>query len=174
HTDAFISQIDARTITFKDGKQLDFDFIIFTAGIKAAPLIEKIETQKNRMEQIIPDDYLRVQGEERLFAIGDCTQIADEAGNILPPTAQTAEKSAAYVANAIEKLEKEETPSPFHTKIDGIFIALGGDYATGMLYDRIKVSGYTAWLLKKAITRFYRFGLELKVNAGYKKRELKV
>jgi NADH dehydrogenase len=173
-TDAFISQIDTRTITFKDGTQLNFDFIIFTAGIKAAALIEKIDTPKNRMGQIIPDASLRVQGEERLFAVGDCTQITDEAGNLLPPTAQTAEKSAAYVASAIEKLEKNEAPSPFHTRIDGVFIALGGEYAAGMLYDKIKVSGYTAWLLKKAITRFYRFGLELKVNAGYKKRVLKV
>lgn len=170
YTDAFISQIDARTITFKDGKKLDFDFIIFTAGIKAADLVEKIDTPKNSMGQIVPDAYLRISDCERLFCIGDCVEIRGEKGEILPPTAQTAEKSAEYVAEAITLLEQGKTPEPFKTKLDGVFIALGGEYALGILYDKIKVEGYLAYLLKKAITRLYRFGLEMKVNSGYKKR----
>ncbi len=172
YTNAFISQIDEQEIRFKDGAKLHFDFIIFTAGIKAAPLIETIEAPKNRIGQLIPDACMRLPGEETLFFVGDCVEIRGQNGEILPPTAQTAEKSAEYVADAIMKLEKEEKPAPFRTKIDGVFIALGGEYALGMLYGTIKVEGYLAYLLKKAITRFYRLGLELKVNAGYRKRTL--
>ena len=174
YTNAFISQIGERDITFKDGSKLNFDFIIFTAGIKAAALTEKIETEKNRIGQIVPDEYLRIKHYPNLFAIGDCAELRDKEGNLLPPTAQTAEKSAEYVANAISKLTSGKKPAPFSTKIDGVFIALGGEYALGMLYNTVKVEGYLAYLLKKAITRFYRFGLELKVNAGYKKRKVAI
>ena len=174
YTDAFISQIGERNITFKDGTKLDFDFIIFTAGIKAADLTATLDTEKNRIGQIIPDAHLMVKNYPDLFTVGDCTEIKDNKGNILPPTAQTAEKSAAYVATYIEQKERGKTPAPFSAKIDGVFIALGGTYALGILYNTIKVEGYLAYLLKKAITRFYRLGLELKVNAGYKKRDLRI
>jgi NADH dehydrogenase FAD-containing subunit len=54
--------------------------------------------------------------------------------------------------------------------MDGLFIALGGNYAAGTLFEKVKVSGSFASLLKKLITRLYRLGLEVKVNAGYRQR----
>jgi len=169
-TEAFIQKIDSRKITFKDGSALAFDFIIYTAGIKASHFVENIPCAKNRQEQIIPDAFLQLPKCENLFVIGDCAQIKDASGTLLPPTAQIAEKSATYVAKSIIQQASNKTPQPFDTKIDGVFVALGGKYAVGMLYKHIKVSGYTAYILKKALTRFYRFGLETKVNVGYKKR----
>ena len=172
HTDAFISRIETRDIIFRDGKRMEFDFMIFTAGIKAADLTQKLGAPTNGIGQILPTQYLRLPECENIFAIGDCAQIRDRSGAIMPPTAQTAEKSAAYVADAIRKLERGEALEPFREKVDGVFIALGGEYALGMLFDRIRIEGYLAYLLKKAITRLYRLGLELKVNAGYRKRNL--
>ncbi len=169
YTNAFIQEIKERSIYFKDGTKVDFDFIIYTAGIKAAKFIQEIQTEKNNIEQIIPDEYLHLQGSENIFCIGDCTQIKSQE-KLLPPTAQTAEKSAQYVAKAIIAKTKNKSYPIFKAKIDGYFVALGGNYAIGMLYEKIKVEGYLAYLLKKLITRVYRHGLEIKVNAGYKKR----
>lgn len=172
YENTFISRINPNSIIFKDGRDLTFDYVIFTAGIKGADLVRNINTEKNHLDQIIPDEKLRLKGYREIFAIGDCTQIQDADGQILPPTAQVAEKSAEYIAHAIVKLDRGETVEPFHAKVDGVFIALGGKYALGILFDRIKVSGYFAYILKKIITRLYRFGLELKINAGYEKRSI--
>lgn len=169
-TEAFIQQIDSRKITYKDGTSLAFDFIIYTAGIKASLFVENIPCAKNRQEQIITDEFLRLPHYENVFVVGDCAQIKDASGTLLPPTAQIAEKSAEYVAKSIINCECKETCQPFDAKVDGVFVALGGEYAVGVLYKHIKVSGYLAYILKKALTRFYRFGLEIKVNVGYKKR----
>ncbi len=79
------------------------------------------------------------------------------------------EKSAAYVAKSIIQCECHESCLPFDAKVDGVFVALGGEYAVGLLKG-LKVEGYLAYILKKALTRFYRLGLEIKVNVGYKKR----
>jgi NADH dehydrogenase FAD-containing subunit len=82
-----------------------------------------------------------------------------------------AEKSAAFVANEIRsRLDGKESNKNFHAAMDGLFVALGGHYATGILFNRIKVSGKIAYIVKKIISRGYRLGLEIKVNAGYKKR----
>ena len=169
-TEAFIQQIDSRKITYKDGTSLAFDFMIYTAGIKASLFVENIPCSKTRQEQIITDEFLRLPDYENVFVVGDCAQIQDASGMILPPTAQIAEKSAEYVAKSIINYECKETCQPFDAKVDGVFVALGGEYAVGVLYKHIKVSGYFAYILKKSLTRFYRFGLEIKVNVGYKKR----
>ena len=132
-----------------------FDFIIFTAGIKAAHFIETIDTEKNKQGQVIPDEILRIKGSNNVFVIGDCAQITDKEGNILPPTAQIAEKSAAYVAHTIIKQEKNSPVEPFDAKVDGVFIALGGKYASGILFGKIKRSGYVITSYSIHYTKLY-------------------
>jgi len=168
---AFINKVEAKEIHFKDGKSITYDFMIFTGGIKAVKLIENMDMPKNHVGQLIVNDRLRIGEHTNVYAIGDCIELRDSSGNLLPPTAQMAEKSAAFVAKEIRsKLKSMAQSDGFDASMDGLFVALGGNYAAGILFDKIKVSGSTAFLLKKFISRGYRLGLEMKVNAGYKKR----
>ncbi|MDY0116271.1 MAG: FAD-dependent oxidoreductase [Sulfurimonadaceae bacterium] len=169
-TNAFINNVDDAYIYFKDGSKLNYHFMIFTGGIKASNLNNTIDTTKNKMNQFITDETLRIKGQPNVFAIGDCVEVRDKSGQLLPPTAQIAEKSAEYVAHAIKALDKNKTLKPFNGTMSGIFIALGGNYAVGEMFGFIKVKGYTAYLLKKAITYAYFLGLHLRINTGYKNR----
>ena len=169
-TDAFIESVDSTTIRFKDGQHLDYLFMIFTGGIKVASLALSKEVQKNSINQFLVDAFMRIPGEANVFAVGDCVEIRDARGNILPPTAQTAERSAEYVAGAIKAQLLHQPLKPFHASVDGVFVALGGEYAVGEMFRVIKVKGYTAYLLKKLITYTYYLGLKLRLNTGFKKR----
>lgn len=169
-TGAFIARVDENSIHLKDGTVLPYHFMIFTGGIKANVLTGADESHLNKLAQYTPDPCLNVGGTENVFAIGDCVELRDRHGNPLPPTAQTAEKSAEYVANVIKKRETGKTVVPFNARIDGVFVALGGHYAVGELFGLLRVRGYTAYVLKKFITRSYHFGLKLRINTGFKKR----
>ncbi|MGB6020557.1 MAG: NAD(P)/FAD-dependent oxidoreductase [Sulfurimonadaceae bacterium] len=169
-TDSFIESVDSSTIRFKDGRTLDFFFMIFTGGIKVPSFTLSREVQKNRINQFIVDAYMRIPDERNVYAVGDCVEIRDANGNILPPTAQIAERSAEYVANAIKEDLQHQKLKPFNASIDGVFVALGGKYAVGEMFKIIKVKGYSAYLLKKLITYTYYIGLKLRVNTGFKKR----
>ncbi len=59
---------------------------------------------------------------------------------------------------------------PFAGSVTGVFIALGGKYAVGEMFQYVKVKGYWAYLLKKAITYAYYLGLRLRINTGFKNR----
>ncbi len=170
-TGTFIDAVEERTIHLKSKEPIPYDFMIFTGGIEATELVASMEVPKNRIGQLVVDEWLNIPGHPNVYAIGDCTQMRDAKGNLLPPTAQMAEKAAAYVAGRI--VRPERFAEPFDASIDGLFIALGGNYAVGILFETIRVEGFAAWLLKKAITRSYRLGLELKVNAGYRNRARK-
>ena len=169
-TSAFIEKLDKTTIYFKNGEQLKYHFMIFTGGIKASTLNTKLECEKNRIDQLIADGELNIHNSKNIFAVGDCVEIKDMHGKLLPPTAQIAEKSAEYVANTIRQRIDGRASQPFHADVSGIFVALGGTYAVGEMFGFVKVKGYTAYLLKKAITYAYFLGLHLRINAGYKNR----
>jgi NADH dehydrogenase len=169
-TGAFINSVDASHIHFKNGEKLPYTFMIFTGGIKAAALNDTIENEKNSINQLITTPELNIQGKKDVFAIGDCVEIKDAEGNVLPPTAQIAEKSAEYVAKTIRQRIDGVQSQTFDADVQGIFIALGGKYAVGEMFKYIKVKGYTAYLLKKAITYAYYLGLRLRINTGFKKR----
>jgi NADH dehydrogenase len=168
--ETFIDSMDDSYIYFRDSKKLKYHFMVFTGGIKAAELNDSLDVEKNKISQFIPNSRLNIGNRENVFAIGDCVEIKNAAGEVLPPTAQTAERSAEYVADAIiRKMDKQEI-KPFNSSVLGVFIALGGKYSAGELFGFIKVSGYSAYLLKKAITKAYYLGLRLRINAGYKNR----
>jgi len=169
-TNTFISKVDESEIIFKDGQTLEYNFMIFTGGIKASTLNETIECEKNRINQFVPDAMLNIHNTKDIFAIGDCVEIRDREGNLLPPTAQTAERSAEYVAKVIRHRIDGVEPEKFTANIMGMFVALGGNYAVGELFKSIKVKGYVAYLLKKAISYAYHIGLKLRVNTGFKNR----
>ena len=169
-TNAFITKLDETKIYFKNGDELEYHFMIFTGGIKASPLNEVIECEKNRINQFIVDKTLNISGYKNVFAIGDCVEIRDKNEKILPPTAQTAERSAEYVADAIIKRINSQEPQEFKATVMGMFVALGGKYAVGEVFKFIKVSGYSAYLLKKAITYGYYLGLRLRINTGFRNR----
>ncbi len=172
-TDSFIEKVDSSSILFKDGRKLDFYFMIFTGGIKVPSFNLSKEVEKNRINQFIVDEYMRIPDEADVFAVGDCVEIRDNKGNILPPTAQTAERSAEYAALSIKQTLEHSEVKPFNASIDGVFVALGGKYAVGEMFKVVKVKGYSAYLLKKLITYTYYIGLKLRVNTGFKIRTKK-
>ncbi len=169
-TSAFIDKVDAEYIYFKKGERLAYRFMIFTGGIKAAGLNDIIDNDKNGLNQLIITPELTMENHRDVFAIGDCIEMKDREGNVLPPTAQMAEKSAEYVAKTIRNRINGVASRPFEGNVSGVFIALGGKYALGELFKYIKVKGYFAYVLKKYITHAYYLGLRLRINTGYKNR----
>jgi NADH dehydrogenase len=169
-TNTFITRVDNEKIHFKDETTLEYTFLIFTGGIVSKPIESDFEYKTNKISQYITDNKLRLN--DSIFAIGDCCELRDTKSYLLPPTAQSAEKSAEYVAKSILDIESDKAPEVFKASIDGVFVALGGNYAAGVLFDFIKVRGYVAFLLKKFITKSYFIGLKLRINTGFKKRTI--
>jgi NADH dehydrogenase len=165
---SFIQEVLPKKIILKDNSELEFDFMIFTGGITSYNLKFDIETKTNKISQYLVDDYLKIN--ENIYAIGDCTELKDINGYLLPPTAQSAEQSAAYVAKSIIAKYNNQAIKPYLGKIDGIFVALGGNYAVGQMLKFVKVKGYSAFILKKLITKLYHYGLKLRLNNSFRTR----
>jgi len=69
-TETAVQEVNERKILFKDGRELLYDLIIWTAGIKPNRLLEKLEISKVK-GWLKVDPYLRAEGMNDVFAVGD-------------------------------------------------------------------------------------------------------
>jgi NADH dehydrogenase len=161
-----ISEVRANQILLDNGKILDFEFMIFTGGIAASTLTQYLGFETNNKGHLIVDENLNIPTHENIYAIGDITQALTDEGKFIPPTAQLAERGGESVAANILRSLKGKTKRPFRFKNQGVMIALGGEYGAGLLPGRIKVKGYIAYLIKKAIFRLYTSPLRRRSAIG--------
>lgn len=161
-----ISEVKEHQILLDNGKTLDFEFMIFTGGIAASTLTQHLEFETNPKGHLIVDTYLNIPNQPNIYAIGDITNALDENGKFIPPTAQLAERGGECVARNILRTLKGKEKVPFRYKNQGVMIALGGEYGAGVLPGGIKVKGYLAYLIKKAIFHLYSSPLRRRSAIG--------
>jgi NADH dehydrogenase len=152
-----ITSVEEHTLILNNDKSLCFDFMIFTGGIIASTLTATIASEKNKKSQLIVDEYLHVPAYHGVFAAGDIAELHDSEGRLLPPTAQSAEQSGALAAHNILALIKGEEMSRSKMKMEGMMVALGGNYAAISLLGWIRISGFMGHLIKTVIMRGYRY-----------------
>lgn len=88
---------------FADGTELPFGTMVWSAGLAPVKFVEDSGLQLQR-GRIVVDEYLRVPGHERVFALGDCAALVS---GPLPPTASVAEQQATYLADCFNRYYHE-------------------------------------------------------------------
>jgi NADH dehydrogenase FAD-containing subunit len=144
HTNALITAVTPSSIELSSGMILDSDLTLWTAGI--SPNVPDIIplVPKNKPGQLEVDDFLRVIGRERIFAIGDATYRSNP-GNSIPTTAQAAVQASSYVATNILASIRMSPLRPFSYHSKGIMIPLGPWNGAGQIAGRF-VHGPTIWI----------------------------
>ena len=161
-----IGEVREHDILLDNGESLPYEFMIFTGGIAASALTQHLGFATNAKGHLEVNQYLNIEGFENIYAIGDMAQILSNEGKMLPPTAQLAERSAEHAAYNILNSLNGKSKKPFRFKNQGVMIALGGEYGAGLLPGGIKVKGYLAYLIKKAISMFYTAPLRRRSAIG--------
>ena len=126
--------------------------VCWTAGVRANPVAERLglPLQQGRIRC---EPTLRVQGLEKVWAVGDIAAVPDPArpGEACPPTAQHAIRQGRLLArNVAVALGARGELQPFKFKTLGSFAELGRHKAVANLMG-LRLSGFIAW----AICRFY-------------------
>jgi NADH dehydrogenase len=164
-----ITSVEEHTLMLNNDKSLCFDFMIFTGGIIASTLTATIASEKNKKSQLIVDEYLRVPMFDGVFAAGDIAELRDSNGELLPPTAQSAEQSGTLAAQNILALIENREMRRSQMKMEGMMVALGGSYAAISLFGRIRFSGLLGYWIKRVIMRGYRYFLHRQCAKGMDK-----
>jgi NADH dehydrogenase len=139
-------------VELSDGEFVPARTVCWTAGVKANPVAERLGLPLEG-GRIACDEFMRVRGQENVWALGDIAAVPDPArpGEACPPTAQHAVRQGKRLGrNVAAALGGRAKMKPFTFKTLGSFAELGRHKAVANLMG-VRVRGFIAW----AICRFY-------------------
>ncbi|WP_199055150.1 NAD(P)/FAD-dependent oxidoreductase [Aquitalea sp. ASV15] len=134
-TSSRVAQVQSDRVVLQGGKEIAADLIVWAAGVKAPDWLAGLDgLRTTRSKQLTVDEYLRCQGSQHIYAIGDCAAAPDSHGSHpLPATAQVAHQQARWLAQTLQlQLQGGQGPAfVFHPK--GMLVSLGQQGAVGNL-----------------------------------------
>ncbi len=155
-----VSEIGPDHIVTESGNRMGADLVVWSGGITGSSLIKKISESGNialnKKGMIVCDKYLKVDGKENIFSVGDSAQIMDEKKEKpVPAMAYTAvDQGKVAAANVINSIKgKKLVPyKPFYS----VWIApVGAKYAVAYLGDGITFKGFVGWLIRGIVDLRY-------------------
>lgn len=166
HLNAKVAAYDGKILTLADGTSFATDTVIWTAGVKAAP-IDGLPTESIEGNRILVDPFNQVKNVKNVFAIGDvasCVTAKDPKG--LPMLAPVAQQQGKQLSKNILSLIQQHPMVPFQYKNKGVMATIGRKKAVVDL-PKWRFQGTFAWMVWMFIHIMSLVGFRNKIMAFY-------
>ena len=140
-----VTAYDGVQVTLQDGASLEAHTLIWTAGVRAAGLVDRLGLAQAGSGRVRVDACLRVPGRPEVFILGDAAGIEDDHGP-LPMLATVAIQEARSAAGNIVRMVRGAVPVPFRYKDPGLLATIGRNDAVAYM-GGIPFHGFVAWLI---------------------------
>ncbi|WP_027133439.1 NAD(P)/FAD-dependent oxidoreductase [Geminicoccus roseus] len=95
-----VAMLDEGGVVLSDGRRIDSATVIWSAGMRAAPLTAEIPAERDNFGRLVVDRELRVPGVAGVFATGDAAKATcDDLGNHALMSCQHATRMGAFAGN---------------------------------------------------------------------------
>jgi NADH:ubiquinone reductase (H+-translocating) len=152
--------VDARGVSLDGDRRIEADLVVWAAGIKGPAVMSNLDgVQINRRGQALVGDTLQTLSDERIFALGDCSDLAGADGRSLPSTAQVARQQALFLAKSLAThIVTGASLAHFKYRDMGSLVSLGEYAAYGTLgsYGFLKGAAFKGWLAQMGHVALYR------------------
>ncbi len=162
HLNAEIREITADRIILASGQEMPSNLTAWAAGVSAPPQIGKWGLPQGPGGRVLVRPDLRVEGQERIFSIGDIARPEHEP---TPQLAQPAIQMGRHAAEQILRLEAGRGTVPFHYHDKGIMATIGSRSAVVQLNHGIRFQGTLAWLAWLALHLYTLLGGRNRISA---------
>ena len=135
--------------------------IIWAAGNKANPLIEKLDTEVDKFGRVIVNDDFSIKNSNSIYVIGDAANYKNDNGDPLPGIAPVAIQQGKYLAKILTSDNLHKSNKIFHYRDKGMMATVGGFKAIGVI-GKFQISGLLAWLFWSLIHLVYLIGYKSK------------
>jgi NADH dehydrogenase len=143
-------------VKLSDGDSFGADTIVWTAGVKAHPILAETDLPLDEKGRITCLPTLQVTGPdgrtvEGAWSAGDCAAVPDltkEPGTLCGPSAQHAVRQAARLADNLVSVMRGQGVTPYRHKYAGSVASLGLHKGVAQVYG-IKLKGLPAWFMHR-------------------------
>jgi NADH:ubiquinone reductase (H+-translocating) len=138
--------LDAEAATLSDGERIPTATLVWTAGVKANPLLAELGLPLDERGRVRVDETLRVEGTDEIWALGDCARVPNLASaDPDPPTSQHALRQARRLARNLRG-----SPQPYRYRMLGQVATLGRYKGIADVMG-LRLRGFPGWF----VTRTY-------------------
>ncbi|GHG33327.1 NAD(P)/FAD-dependent oxidoreductase [Streptomyces zaomyceticus] len=177
-----LESCEDRVAVLSDGTRLPTRTVVWTAGVKPAPVLAATDLPLNERGRLRCTSRLAVEGVDHAWAAGDAAAVpdvtAEEPGRECAPNAQHAVRQAKVLAENITASLRGQPLKEYEHAYAGSVASLGLHKGVAHVYGR-KLKGYPAWLMHRAyhLSRVPTFNRKARVLAewtlsGLFKREI--
>lgn len=146
-----IKSVDGDTVTLTNGETIQASTFIWTAGVKANALMEKLPVPKSKVNALRVDGTLALPDHAGVWAIGDCAQVPRPDGKgSYAPTAQNATREGVLVAKNIVRSLRGEPGKPFTYTPIGELALVGRRRGIARVYG-LNFSGFIAFAMWRVV-----------------------
>lgn len=177
-----LESCEDRVAVLSDGTRLPTRTVVWTAGVKPAPVLAATDLPLNERGRLRCTAELAVEGVAHAWAAGDAAAVpdvtSDEPGKECAPNAQHAVRQAKVLAENITASLRGQPLKEYAHAYVGSVASLGLHKGVAHVYGR-KLKGYPAWFMHRAyhLSRVPTFNRKARVLAewtlsGLFKREI--
>ncbi|HEY9885738.1 MAG TPA: NAD(P)/FAD-dependent oxidoreductase [Vampirovibrionales bacterium] len=162
-----IKEVKPNEVLLADERVIKSKTILWTGGIRANAFLEtpyineqneEAKYELGRGFRAVVDEFYRVKGVEKTYAVGDNAMIIDaETGQPYPQNGQAAYKQGKNVAYYIHADLQGKPPKLKNVKLDGLMVSLGPKKGTGTI-----INPFTIYLPISKIARKIKKVIELR------------
>ena len=142
-------------VKLSDGDSFAADTIVWTAGVKASPMLVATDLPRDDKGRLTCLPTLQVvSGQtvvEGAWSAGDCAAVPDltgPPGALCSPSAQHAVRQAKRLADNIRAVMRGREPVAYRHKYLGSVASLGLHKGVAQVYG-VKVTGFIAWFMHR-------------------------
>ena len=159
-----VAEVTPDDVRLNDGTVIPTHTLVWSAGVKAAPLAQMLGVELARMGRVPVTPALEVEGRDGIYVIGDMAYLEDPDGKPYPMLIPVAKQQGILAAKNILRRIQFWQPQTFRYIDRGIMATIGRSRAVAWLFNRIQLSGYLAWLSWLGLHLIALMGFRNRVN----------
>ena len=150
HVATTLESYDGSEAVLSNGERIPTHTLVWTAGVKANPLVEIFGLPLEDRGRVRVDQHLRVEGREHVWALGDCAAVPNQAtpGLFDPPTCQHALRQARRLAKNLQG-----DVAPYRYKMLGQVATLGRYKGIADVMG-VRLRGFPGWFVTRSYHLF--------------------
>ena len=150
HVGTTLEVVDEREAVLSNGLRIPTRTLVWTAGVKAHPLLGELGMPLDERGRVVVDELLRVSGRERVWALGDGAAVPNTCtpAHVDPPTCQHALRQARRLA---KNLQGE--PMPYGYRMLGQVATLGRYKGIADVMG-LRLRGFPGWFVTRSYHLF--------------------
>ena len=143
-----LESVEADAATLSGGERIPTHTVVWTAGVKASPMLSQLGLPLDERGRVKVDGTLRVEGHDHVWALGDDAAVPNAAtpGSVDPPTSQHALRQARRLAKNLAGDERTE----YRYRMLGQVATLGRYKGIADVVG-LRLTGFLGWF----VTRTY-------------------